>query len=105
VTFPITSRYSGTSTATLVTDDGRILVYLTRRFVPAAGRFAFLQWHTVTDGERLDQIANQYLGDPLLFWRICDANNALDPDELIGTPGRRLRITLPEGIPSTPTDA
>ena len=27
-------------------------------------------------GERLDNVAAQYLGDPTLFWRLCDANNA-----------------------------
>ena len=30
---------------------------------------------------------------------ICDANVALRPDELTEVAGRRLRITLPEGIP------
>jgi hypothetical protein len=34
-----------------------------------------------------------------LSWRLCDANGAMRPDELTETPGRRLRITLPEGIP------
>jgi hypothetical protein len=52
----------------------------------------------VTQGERLDIIAATYLGDPEQFWRICDANNAMRPDELTETPGRQLRITLPEGI-------
>ncbi|MEO0078974.1 MAG: LysM domain-containing protein, partial [candidate division WOR-3 bacterium] len=33
------------------------------------------------------------------FWRICDANNVLDPSELTENPGRRVRITLPEGFP------
>jgi len=42
------------------------------------------------------------LGDPELFWRVCDANRAMRPDELTETIGRRLRITLPEGIPATP---
>ncbi|HZT57821.1 MAG TPA: LysM domain-containing protein, partial [Pyrinomonadaceae bacterium] len=57
--------------------------------------------HTVTQGERLDQIAAQYLGDPEQFWRICDANGALRPEELLET-GRRVRLTLPEGVPATP---
>jgi hypothetical protein len=37
-----------------------------------------------------------------MFWRICDANGAMQPEELTQTVGRRLRITLPEGIPTTP---
>ena len=51
------------------------------------------------EGERLDIIAAQHLGDPEQFWRLCDANGAMRPDELTETVGRRLRITLPEGIP------
>jgi hypothetical protein len=100
--FPTTSRYHGTPTAKLVTEDGTEIIYLRRRFVPAPERFALLFEHTVTQGERLDQITFQYLGDPEQFWRVCDANAAVHPDELTETIGRRLRITLPEGIPGTP---
>ena len=49
-------------------------------------------------GERLDNIAAQYLGDPTLFWRLADANGAMRPEELTETVGRKLRITMPEGI-------
>jgi hypothetical protein len=64
--------------------------------------FALLQEHVVMEGERLDNITAQYVGDPEQFWRICDANRAMRPDGLTATPGRRLRITLPEGIPGMP---
>jgi len=97
--FPATSRYNGIATATLQTSDGKTIVYLTRRFVPSPDRFALLQLHAVIQGDRLDNVAAQYLGDPTAFWRLCDANNAMRPDELTETPGRQLRITLPEGIP------
>jgi len=100
--FPPTSRYFGLATATITTADGRTLLYLTRRFLPSAGQFAVLQLHTVTQGERLDNIAAQYLGDPEAFWRLCDSNNAMRPEELTQTIGRQLRITLPEGIPAQP---
>jgi hypothetical protein len=53
-------------------------------------------------GERPDHIAAQYFDDPEQFWRLCDANNAIDPHELTDEPGRMLRITLPEGIPGEP---
>jgi hypothetical protein len=102
--FSPTSRYYGIATATLTTPDGKTIVYLTRRFVPSADRFALLQLHTVTQGERLDNIANRFLGDPQAYWRICDANNAMRPAEMTETLGRQLRITLPEGIP-LPTHA
>ena len=98
--FPITSRYYGVKTATIELADGRTVTYLLRRFIPSADRFALLQEHTVTDGDRLDNLAAKYLGDPEAFWRIADANEAMAPEELTDTVGRALRITLPEGIPN-----
>jgi hypothetical protein len=100
--FSITSRYYTIQQAEFETPDGRKIVYVRRRFVPAADRFALLQEHSVAEGERLDNITANYLGDPEQFWRVCDANSAMRPDELTETIGRRLRITLPEGIPGTP---
>jgi hypothetical protein len=58
--------------------------------------------HVVTEDERLDNIAATYMDDPEAFWRIADANSAMQPEELTETVGRKLRITLPEGIPGTP---
>jgi len=99
--FPPNSRYAGIPTATWTLPDGTQIVYLTRRFLPPADAFVTVQEHVVTQGERLDNITALHLGDPLLFWRVCDANNAMRPDELTETPGRRLRMTLPQGIPGT----
>jgi len=100
--FPPTSRYYGLATATLTTADGRQITYLERRFLPPADDFALLLLHTVEEGERLDNIAAKYMDDPTMFWRIADANAAMRPQELTETPGRTLRITLPQGIPGTP---
>jgi hypothetical protein len=97
--FQPTSRYSGIPTATFTGADGRPVLYLTRRFLASPSSFALLQFHTVVEGDRLDNISNEYLGDPLAFWRICDANNAMRPDDLTALPGSRIRITLPQGIP------
>ncbi|MFB3764639.1 MAG: LysM peptidoglycan-binding domain-containing protein [Methanotrichaceae archaeon] len=96
--FPANSRYNGIDTASLETADGRTIVYLKRRFVPDPEKFMAIQEHTVVQGERLDNIAAHYIGDPEQFWRICDANGAIDPTELTEVPGRKLRISLPEGI-------
>lgn len=98
--FATTSRYYGIDTATWQPASGNPIVYVRRRFVPSAGRFFLLQEHTITQGERLDHIAYQHLGDPERFWQICDANNVTDPDELLEV-GQKIRITLPEGIPGT----
>jgi hypothetical protein len=96
--FAVSSRYSGIDTATLELSEGKTVVYLRRRFLPSVERFETLQEHVVRQGERLDNLAAQNLGDALLFWRLCDANNAMRPDELTEQIARRLRITLPEGI-------
>ena len=100
--FGPTSRYAPIPSSTLVMADGRTIVYVGRRFVPSPDRFALLQWHVVTAPERLDTITARYLGDPEQFWRLCDANNAMNPFDLARTPGTRLRITLPEGVPGPP---
>jgi hypothetical protein len=99
MTFPPTSRYSGIETATFESRDGKSYAYLRRRFVPPPERFSTLQEHVVVQGDRLDNITARYLGDPLQFWRLCDANRATRPEGLTEEPGRRLRITLPEGVP------
>lgn len=96
--FAATSRYFGIDTETLTTADGKTIIYLKRRFVPPPERFELLQLHTVVQGERLDNIAGKFLGDPELFWRLADANRAMRPEDLVATVGRKLRITLPQGI-------
>lgn len=97
--FPPTSRYSGIAIVFLTDATGAQVPYLARRFLPPSDRFSVLRLHTVTAGERLDVIAARELGDPEAFWRICDANDAVRPDDLTATVGRQLFITLPEGIP------
>ncbi|RXH56521.1 LysM domain-containing protein [Granulicella sibirica] len=96
--FTPTSRYYGLPTTSMTAANGRTIIYLTRRFVPPADSFQLLQTATVTQGQRLDNIAAQYLGDPELFWQIADANSAMRPEDLLTTLGSKLRITLPQGI-------
>jgi hypothetical protein len=93
------SRYAQTDTATLTLPDGRQIGYLKRRFVPPMENFDLIQEHLITQGDRLDNLAALYLGDPEQFWRLCDANGAMLPDDVLEI-GKRLRITLPEGIPA-----
>jgi hypothetical protein len=97
--FAPTSRYHDVEVATLELPDGRTVSFLRRRFVPAPEQHALLREHVVRDGERLDHIAFTYLGDPEQFWRVADANGAMAPEDLTREAGRRLRITLPAGVP------
>lgn len=74
------SRYEKLPTTTYTDASGRILTYVTTRYIPPTPAFI---GHSVTDGERLDLIAFQYLQDSERFWRICDANLATWPDDLL----------------------
>jgi len=103
--FPPNSRYHGVAQRTRQAPNGTTVVYLARRFVPPPEWFSLLQQHRVTEGDRLDNLAARYLGDPELFWQLTDANNAMRPAQLTAEVGRRLRITLPEGIPAPPDHA
>lgn len=96
--FPPTSRYYGVETTTMETSGGKTVVYLKRRFIAQPERFELIKEHTVTEGDRPDNVAAQHLGDPEQFWRIADANNVMRPEELTDETGRKLRITQPEGI-------
>jgi hypothetical protein len=97
-----TSRYFDVPTATLVAPDDSEMLYLRRRFAPQPERLALLEEHVVALGDRLDNVAALHLEDPEQFWRIADANRALQPEGLVACVGRRLRITLPDGVPGVP---
>lgn len=101
VSFPTDSRYYASSTLQYTAPNGEIITYLARRFVPQPGtqNFATVATHVVKQGDRLDLLAAKYLGDPLMFWLICDANGAIAPQQLLATPGTTLNITLPQGVP------
>ena len=68
------SRYYGIATAQLLQADGRTVVYVQRRFLPPPENFALLQTVSVVAGDRLDNLAARYLGDPEQSWHLCDAN-------------------------------
>ena len=97
--FPATSRYYGLETSTLETKEGKTVNYLTRRFIPQPEQYETIREYAVTEGDRPDNLAAQQLGDPEQSWRIADPNNVMRPDELTEEIGRKIRITLPEGIP------
>jgi hypothetical protein len=90
-----TSRYKDIEIATLTAPDGREYRYLRRRFIPSDAGTVVLAEFVVTRGDRLDNITARYLGDPEQFWRVCDANRAMQPEDL-ETVGTRLQIPLPQ---------
>ena len=84
--FEPTSRYFNIETTELkLTDpDGqeRIVAYKRRRIIPTYEDQPTLAEHRVAEGDRLDNITAMYLGDPTEFWRLCDANLVVKPEEL-----------------------
>jgi len=101
--FTPTSRYYATGTLTFVDQNGTEHSYVQRRFIPAPDQYATIGTHVVAEGERYDMLAAQFLGDPEQFWRLADANLAMDPADM-EVPGNLIRITLPAGIPGHPGD-
>ena len=89
--FAKTSRYADVPEAVYIDANGREIVYKKLRLIPSP---LSLQVHEVGRGERLDRIAFRYFRDPEQFWRLCDANAALRPDELTAELGRRVRVPL-----------
>jgi nucleoid-associated protein YgaU len=80
------SRYYGAQTQQFVLPDGTPVMYLARRIIPQPATYTTPQSYVIVDGDRLDNLAARFLGDPLLYWMICDANGTTDPDALTSAP-------------------
>ena len=92
-----TSRYYNVETDELAVTgpDGqeRVIAYKKRRVIPSYVDQPTLAEHRVAEGDRLDNVTARYLGDPTQFWRLCDANVVLKPEELEAI-GRVIRIAM-----------
>ena len=82
------SRYEKTGVYQATDADGKTVTALGIRIIPhtPAGYL-----HTFRADERLDILAYNFYRNPEKFWLIADANDAMDPEDLL-EPGRRLRI-------------
>ena len=87
------SRYENVITESYTDPRGAVLRYKRTRFIPPTPARAAT---VVNQSERLDHIAHRVYQDPELFWRICDANDALWPPDL-AEPGRLLKVPAAEG--------
>ena len=87
------SRYEPVPQAEHVAADGRLLRYKRRRVIPPTpAPFGTV----VRPGDRPDLLAYRALGDPELFWMLCDANRELSPAELTAEPGATIGVPGPE---------
>jgi hypothetical protein len=98
--FPPTSRYAEVGTDTHDPGNGSPpAAFLRRRLCPRPERFALLYEVRTVEDDRRDLLAAAHLGDAELWWRLADANGAIDPRVLVEPVGRLLRITLAADIP------
>ncbi len=88
------SRYADVPTCEGQAADGTVVQYKKIRIIPPTKA---VRGHTITQGERLDNIAYQHFRDPERFWRICDANLAMWPADLVAKPGDTILIPKSEG--------
>lgn len=94
------SRYRKVPDVAVPDARGRVVTAKGIRPLPeVTGSFA----HTVDAGDRLDQLAYLYYGQPLQYWHICDANPRflsplalLDQEPVVTT---RFPLTAPAGDP------
>lgn len=83
------SRYEKVETSQITSADGRLVAYVKVRFTPETKA---ILTHLLSQGERLDHLSFRYYKDTERFWRICDANQVLWPDELLTEAGSRILI-------------
>jgi len=87
------SRYETTGTYRVIGPGGREVTVAKPHRTPRREQVVLLGYHPRKEDQRLDVIADHYLGDPTGFWRLCDANASAVPDAL----GARDRIGMPGG--------
>jgi hypothetical protein len=89
------SRYSSIEQASFTLEDGTVVRYVKRRFLPQGGSLPLLAEVRTVQDDRLDSISYRTLGDPLAFWRVADANNAVNPFDLVSEVDVKIRIPVP----------
>ncbi len=87
--FSKTSRYFPLRELTHRAPDGREIIYKERRMIPPTPSSRDV---TLPQSGRLDLLAQRILKDPLKFWRLCDANEELNPFELESRSGRSVKV-------------
>lgn len=87
------SRYQDIDTNTITDSFGRVMPYKKVRFIPKTDAQV---GHMVVQGDRLDNLADHFFDDPERFWKICDANLAMWPDDLVAEVGRIILIPSAE---------
>jgi hypothetical protein len=88
------SRYADTGDHHIIDDKGKKIRYKKIRFIP---KTRAQMVHIIGQKERLDLLAFRYYKDPERFWRICDANLVMWPQDLVSETGKRILVPPSEG--------
>jgi hypothetical protein len=97
--FDAASRYNGVPLALYQPrTNAPGVAYVRRRFVPQPSSIGTAARHVVAGQDRPDLLAAHYLGDPLLYWRLADANAVIDPHTLTAHVGSSVRIPVAPGV-------
>ena len=88
-----TSRYVNAPQGALDVGDRKV-PYIKMRPVPEPAASQIV--HVVGAGERPDHLAYRYYRDPERFWRLCDANRIMWPNDLVREAGRAIFVPPPE---------
>lgn len=95
--FDEASRYRLVAIALLPQPGGEPpIAYVRRRFIAPRRDVAIAAEVTVHAGDRADTLAARTLGEPLLYWRVADANAVADAAELTATVGAR--VLIPQAV-------
>lgn len=82
------SRYVNVPTVETTLRDGRAVTALKLRpLAPTSG-----EPYPVKDNDQLDVLALGTTGDGTQFWRIADANTALEANQLVAEPGEFIAL-------------
>ena len=93
--FDSKSRYHHLKDRVHVSSSGTTVMYKSRRLVALEHPLNSPFEVETRAGERPDLLAHRILGDPELYWRLCDANAVVEPNELTAVPGRRIKAPVP----------
>lgn len=75
------SRYLHIKDQQKVCDNGAVVTYKARRFIPQVDAVPS-DMNLVSEGQRIDWVSYSTLGNPKLYWRFGDANEVFSPMEL-----------------------
>ncbi len=87
-------RYQASEQLTYTSPDGVTVTYLAPRILPAGSSLAGQDRAAVGAAEvgRLDLVAYRTLGAAPQAWQLADANDAMDPFELVAFSGQTMAL-------------